>query len=113
MKRLSYLHPVSAIPIVNGVAAIGERSSNLRFIGGSAAGLSAEVPEGARSIGDIYGNFSHRPQEFTLGFQLAGVTNYHNPEGEEDTVSVFRSLLNSKEVGIAVVDLRFNSLAIA
>ena len=51
------------------------------------------------------------PQEFTLGFQLAGVTNYHNPDGEEDTVSVFRSLLNSKEVGIAVVDSEvFNSL---
>ena len=54
------------------------------------------------------------PQEFTLGFQLAGVSNYHNPEGEEDTVSVFRSLLNSKEVGIAVVDSEvFNSLPIA
>ena len=28
--------------------------------------------------------------EFTLGFQLAGIDNLHNPEGEEATVSTFK-----------------------
>ena len=42
--------------------------------------------------------------EFTLGFQLAGIDNLHNPEGEEDTISTFKKLLNTKSVGIVVVD---------
>ena len=42
--------------------------------------------------------------EFTLGFQLAGIDPLFNPEGEEAMVSVFKSLLNSKNVGIVVVD---------
>ena len=43
-------------------------------------------------------------QEFTLGFQLAGIDSLFNPEGEEEMISVFKSLLNSKSVGIVVVD---------
>ena len=42
--------------------------------------------------------------EFTLGFQLAGISNLYNPEGEEERIKVFRDLLNSKDVGIVVVD---------
>jgi V/A-type H+-transporting ATPase subunit F len=42
--------------------------------------------------------------EFTLGFQLAGISTLYNPEGEEETSKVFRSLLTTKGVGIVVVD---------
>ena len=42
--------------------------------------------------------------EFTLGFQLAGIDNLHNPEGEDETVTTFKKLLNNKSVGIVVVD---------
>ena len=41
---------------------------------------------------------------FTLGFQLAGLSDLYNPEGEEDLYSTLRSLLNKKSVGIMVVD---------
>ena len=44
------------------------------------------------------------PSGFTLGFQLAGVSEIYNPEDEEDTSQTFRNLLNSKEIGIVVVD---------
>ena len=43
-------------------------------------------------------------QEFTLGFQLAGISNIFNPESEDEMVSQLRSLLNSKDVGIIVID---------
>ncbi len=43
-------------------------------------------------------------QEFTLGFQLAGISNIFNPENDEETSSQLKSLLNSKEVGIIVID---------
>lgn len=43
-------------------------------------------------------------QEFTLGFQLAGILNIFNPETEDEMVSQLRSLLNSKDVGIIVID---------
>ena len=42
--------------------------------------------------------------EFTLGFQLAGISNLHNPEGEEETSKAFRNLLSTKGIGIVVVD---------
>jgi len=42
--------------------------------------------------------------EFTLGFQLAGISTLFNPEDEEERIKVFRNLLNSKDVGIVVVD---------
>ncbi len=42
--------------------------------------------------------------EFTLGFQLAGISNLHNPEGEDETSKVFRDLLTTKGIGIVVVD---------
>ena len=42
--------------------------------------------------------------EFTLGFQLAGLSDLHNPEGEEALHATLRSLLNNKSVGIMVVD---------
>ncbi|MBT5285415.1 MAG: V-type ATP synthase subunit F [Euryarchaeota archaeon] len=42
--------------------------------------------------------------EFTLGFQLAGVSDLYNPEGEEALHSILRSLLNNKSVGLMVVD---------
>ena len=43
-------------------------------------------------------------QEFTLRFQLAGISNIFNPENDEETSSQLKSLLNSKEVGIIVID---------
>ena len=42
--------------------------------------------------------------EFTLGFQLAGLSHLHNPSNDEAMASVLRTLLNNKEVGIVVVD---------
>ena len=44
------------------------------------------------------------PSGFTLGFQLAGISEFYNPEGEEETVQTFRDLLNNKGIGIVVVD---------
>ena len=41
---------------------------------------------------------------FTLGFQLAGLSDLHNPENEEALHRTLRSLLNNKSVGIVVVD---------
>ncbi len=43
-------------------------------------------------------------QEFTLGFQLAGISNIFNPETGDEMSSQLKSLLNSKEVGIIVID---------
>lgn len=43
-------------------------------------------------------------QEFTLGFQLAGISNIFNPETDDQMSSQLKSLLNSKEVGIIVID---------
>ena len=42
--------------------------------------------------------------EFTLGFQLAGIDELHNPEGVDETTSTLKGLLNNREVGIIVVD---------
>ena len=42
--------------------------------------------------------------EFTLGFQLAGISNLHNPETVDETSKVFRDLLTTKGIGIVVVD---------
>ena len=41
---------------------------------------------------------------FTLGFQLAGLSNLHNPDSEDELHTTLRSLLNNKSVGIMVVD---------
>ena len=41
---------------------------------------------------------------FTLGFQLAGIVHIYNPEGDEAIQSELKVLLNSKDVGIVVVD---------
>ena len=43
-------------------------------------------------------------QEFTLGFQLAGISNIFNPGNDDEMSSQLKSLLNSKEVGIIVID---------
>ena len=43
-------------------------------------------------------------QEFTLGFQLAGISNIFNPVTDDEMSSQLKSLLNSKEVGIIVID---------
>ncbi|MBO82727.1 MAG: V-type ATP synthase subunit F [Citromicrobium sp.] len=42
--------------------------------------------------------------EFTLGFQLAGVTRLHNPGDLEETATLLRALLGQPEVGIVVID---------
>ena len=42
--------------------------------------------------------------EFTLGFQLAGITRILNPPNEEDMQNDLRQLLKDKEVGIVVID---------
>ena len=41
---------------------------------------------------------------FTLGFQLAGLSNLHNPDSEDELHTTLRSLLNNKSVGSMVVD---------
>ena len=42
--------------------------------------------------------------EFTLGFQLAGITRILNPPDDEQLERDMRALLNEGEVGIVVVD---------
>ena len=42
--------------------------------------------------------------DFTLGFQLAGINNLHNPENDEVCAQTLRGLLTQKEVGIVVID---------
>ena len=42
--------------------------------------------------------------EFTLGFQLAGISNIHNASADEEVSAILKELLNEKEVGIIVVD---------
>ena len=42
--------------------------------------------------------------EFTLGFQLAGISRLHNPNGDEELAEVMRGLLSQKDVGIVVID---------
>ena len=42
--------------------------------------------------------------EFTLGFQLAGVTHLYHPEGDEALADTMRNLLTQKDIGIVVVD---------
>lgn len=43
-------------------------------------------------------------QEFTLGFQLAGISHIHNASQDEEISRILRDLLTEKEVGIIVVD---------
>ena len=50
--------------------------------------------------------------EFTLGFQLAGISDLYNPEGEDETSQTFRELLNKKGVGIIVVDSAILALSL-
>ncbi|MDG1546124.1 MAG: V-type ATP synthase subunit F [Candidatus Poseidoniaceae archaeon] len=42
--------------------------------------------------------------EFTLGFQLAGISTIHNPEDDEAMASTLRGLLTNKNVGVVVID---------
>ena len=42
--------------------------------------------------------------EFTLGFQLAGITRLHNPGSKEETGDILRSMIEENEVGIIVID---------
>tara|TARA_B100001250_G_scaffold372813_1_gene358540 strand:- start:58 stop:357 length:300 start_codon:yes stop_codon:yes gene_type:complete len=42
--------------------------------------------------------------EFTLGFQLAGISNITNPENDDEMALALKSLLNAKDVGIVVID---------
>ena len=44
--------------------------------------------------------------EFTLGFQLAGITHLHNPSDEASLAATCRELMASDEVGIVVLDSR-------
>ena len=42
--------------------------------------------------------------EFTLGFQLAGISTLYNPEDDEAMVATLNGLLNNKDVGVVVID---------
>ncbi|MEJ6530186.1 MAG: V-type ATP synthase subunit F [Candidatus Poseidoniaceae archaeon] len=42
--------------------------------------------------------------EFTLGFQLAGISTLYNPEDDEAMASTLSGLLNNKNVGVVVID---------
>ena len=39
--------------------------------------------------------------EFTLGFQLAGISTLYNPEDDEAMVSTLSGLLNNKKWGLS------------
>jgi V/A-type H+-transporting ATPase subunit F len=41
---------------------------------------------------------------FTLGFQLAGVSSIFNPVSDKEMIATMRSLLDQKEVGVVVID---------
>jgi len=43
-------------------------------------------------------------QEFTLGFQLAGIHRLHHPDSDEELSSVMKDLLSQSDVGIVVID---------
>jgi len=42
--------------------------------------------------------------EFTLGFQLAGISTLYNPEDDEAMAATLNGLLNNKDVGVVVID---------
>ena len=42
--------------------------------------------------------------EFTLGFQLAGITRLQNPENDDEMSDTLRSLLDERDIGIVVLD---------
>ncbi len=42
-------------------------------------------------------------EEFTLGFQLSGVGDVHNPESDEDLHATLRGLLSDSDIGIVVL----------
>ena len=42
--------------------------------------------------------------EFTLGFQLAGISTLYNPEDDEAMASTLSELLNNKNMGVVVID---------
>jgi V/A-type H+-transporting ATPase subunit F len=44
--------------------------------------------------------------EFTLGFQLAGISHLHNPSDDTSLATTCRDLLASSDVGIVVLDSR-------
>ena len=44
--------------------------------------------------------------EFTLGFQLAGITHLHNPTTIEDLATTCRELMSDSDIGIVVLDSR-------
>ena len=44
--------------------------------------------------------------EFTLGFQLAGVSHLHNPGDDASFAKTCRELLSSSDIGIVVLDSR-------
>ena len=44
--------------------------------------------------------------EFTLGFQLAGITHLHNPSPIEDLAVICRELMSDSDIGIVVLDSR-------
>ena len=103
MQRMSYLHPVSALPIIHYVAMKVQEVMDLRLIvRGRLAGLSAEVLEA--HVLEVTSWKSQFAPALTLGFQLAGLSDLYNPEGEDELHSTLRSLLNNKSVGIMVVD---------
>ena len=42
--------------------------------------------------------------DFTLGFRLAGVERIHNTTNDDEMITILKSLLNEKDVGIIVID---------
>ncbi|MAK26427.1 MAG: V-type ATP synthase subunit F [Euryarchaeota archaeon] len=44
--------------------------------------------------------------EFTLGFQLAGITHLHNPTNTDELAATCRELMSDREIGIVVLDSR-------
>lgn len=44
--------------------------------------------------------------EFTLGFQLAGITHLHNPSTIDELAATCRKLMSNSDIGIVVLDSR-------
>ena len=42
--------------------------------------------------------------DFTLGFQLAGLSQLFNPADDEEMIAIMRSFLDQKEIGVVVID---------
>lgn len=103
LYSMSHRSPVSVLPVVHYIESKTHEVQNLRLlVRGKAAGLSIEVIK--EHMGDSMEIVVIGSHEFTLGFQLAGVTRLHHPSTNKEMESTINDLLKDSTVGIIVVD---------